>query len=266
MNSFSVVVPVFNEGPALRGALDRLDTYLTGLKSRYRSELIIVDDGSTDQTANLVETFSREHPGALHLVRHAKNQGMVAAIRTGAQAAQLPNVVVLDADLSYEPATIEPMVEHLYRTGAACIMASPYMPGGRVSNVPFVRLVASWTANWWLSLCLHGRLATFTGVVRAYDARVLRQLFEAEPDGEFNSWAVAEMLREGHGVREIPAHLAWPKHRRKAAGRISYRKLWARTLEVLRTSGQLWRIPSPAPPATVMATGVTASVGTYGPQ
>jgi len=263
MNAFSVVVPAFNEGPALRGALDRLHSYLTGLKGRYRCELILVDDGSTDQTANLIETFRRERPGSLRFLRHARNQGMVAAIRTGAQAARLPNIVVMDADLSYAPSTIEPLVEQLYRTGAACIMASPYMPGGRVSNVPFVRLVASRLGNWLLSRCLHGRLATFTGMVRGYDARVLRELLEADPDGEFNSWAVAEMLRQGHGVREIPAHLAWPKHRRKAAARISYPKLWARTLEVLRTARQLSRIPPPL--AGLASTGSSASVGTYGP-
>jgi glycosyltransferase involved in cell wall biosynthesis len=264
MNAFSVVVPVFNEGPALRGALDRLHSYLNGLKGRYRCELIVVDDGSTDQTANLVETFRRERPGSLRFLRHPKNQGTVAAIRTGAQAARLPNVVVMDADLSYAPSTIEPMVEQLYRTGAACIMASPYMPGGRVSNVPFVRLVASRLGNWLLSRCLRGRLATFTGMVRAYDARVLRELLDADADGEFNSWAVAEMLRQGHGVREIPAHLAWPKHRRTAAARISYPKLWARTLEVLRTARQLSRVPPPSR-GGASPTGSTASIGTYGP-
>jgi glycosyltransferase involved in cell wall biosynthesis len=265
MNAFSVVVPVFNEGPALRGALERLHSYLSGLKGRYRCELIVVDDGSTDLTANLVETFRREHPGALRFLRQPRNQGMVAAIRIGAQAARLPNIVVMDADLSYAPETIEPLVEQLYRTGTACIMASPYMAGGRVSNVPFVRLLVSWAANWWLSRCLHGKLATFTGMVRAYDARVLRELLEAEPDGEFNSWAVAEMLRQGHGVREIPAHLAWPKHRRKSAARVSYPKLWARTLEVARTARQLSRI-TPPPIGGAARAGATAPLGTFGPQ
>jgi glycosyltransferase involved in cell wall biosynthesis len=264
MNAFSVVVPVYNEGPALRAALDRLHGYLTALRGRYRCELIVVDDGSSDQTANLVEMFRRERPGSLRFLRHARNQGMVAALRTGALAARLPNVVVLDADLSYAPETIEPMVEQLYRTGAACIMASPYMPGGRVSNVPFVRLVASRLGNWLLARCYRGHLSTFTGMVRAYDARVFRELLEADPDGEFNSWAVAEMLRQGHGVREIPAYLAWPKHRRQSAARISYRKLWARTVEVLRTARQFSRITPPASGGAAPG-GSTAPIGTYGP-
>jgi dolichol-phosphate mannosyltransferase len=263
MNAFSVVLPVYNEGSSLRGSLERLHAYLVRLRGAYRSELIVVDDGSQDVTAAVVETFRREHPGALRFLRHGRNRGIGAAIRTGAQAARMPNVVVMDADLSYAPETIESLVAELYRSGAVCVMASPYMRGGRVSRVPLLRLAASVLANRLLSSCVGGRVATLTGMVRAYETKVLRELLERDPEGEFNSWIAAELLASGRRLREVPAHLCWPEHRRKAAGRISYGKLWQRTLAVFVTVRRLRAIPDASSRAALSPSG--ASIGTYGP-
>jgi glycosyltransferase involved in cell wall biosynthesis len=234
--AFSVVVPTFNEESSIRATLHDLSTCINELRDRFDVELLIVDDGSHDDTVALVRRFSQERPNELTLVVHEHNAGLVAAMRTGAERARYGTVVFLDADLSYRPTIVEPLVRAKLDSGASVALASPYMKGGRVANVPLSRLVASRGANWLLARCVSGRLHTFTGMVRAYDRERFLDLFATEPTGEFNAWAVAMFLAEGRTVVEIPADLVWPTSRTAAPGRISTGKLWERVWLVITTA------------------------------
>lgn len=217
----SVVVPAFNESALIAEGLDRLDAYLSSIRPKYDCELIVVDDGSTDGTPAILEAWASAHPGRLTVVAHARNAGLVAAIRTGCAAATQPTIVIMDADLSYGPQTIGALLEARAAVGAAAAVASPYMPGGRTANVPFMRLAASRVANLLLSACTFGRVKTFTGMVRAYDAATLHPIL-AEPErGEFNAWIIAQLLNRGERIVEIPAALIWPKTRSEAPSRLS---------------------------------------------
>ena len=233
--SVSVVVPAYNEGPALAGVLDELRIALASLAPRYDAELIIVDDGSVDETPQIIAAFAAAHAGRAKVHTHPNNLGLTAALKTGTRAANGDITVMLDADLSYAPAIVEPLVRTLVERQAAAVLASPYMHGGRVANVPLDRLIASRGANLLLAACVGFRLHTLTGMVRAYETATLVRLLERPVRGEFNAWIVAELLQAGHRVVEIPAALVWPRARTEAAPRLTRAKLWARTKLVIAT-------------------------------
>jgi glycosyltransferase involved in cell wall biosynthesis len=264
MNAFSVVLPVYNEGSALRPSLERLHAHLTGLRGSYRYELIVVDDGSQDMTAAVVETFRRERPGSLRFLRHGRRLGFVSALRTGLDAARMLNVIVADVEIGNAPEAIDALAAELFKTSAACVLASPYARGGRISRIPIGRRIADAAKNRLLSACLRGRLSTLTFALRAYDGKVLAALLERFRDGEFNSWAVAELLRERLTVREVPVRLAGPRTGRKTPGRLSYLELWRGAKGLWRSASLLRRVDPPAL-AGAAATTTTASAGTYGP-
>jgi glycosyltransferase involved in cell wall biosynthesis len=98
----TVVLPAYNEGAALPHVLDELGEYLD---SSY--EVLVVDDGSTDNTADVAERYP------VRLVQHASNRGKGVAIRTGITQAQGENVVIMDADATYPVPAIKEMVELL---------------------------------------------------------------------------------------------------------------------------------------------------------
>jgi len=98
----SVVLPAYNEGAALPHVLDELGEYLD---SSY--EVLVVDDGSTDDTAEVAERYP------VRLIQHATNRGKGVAIRTGIGEARGENVVIMDADASYPVPAIKELVELL---------------------------------------------------------------------------------------------------------------------------------------------------------
>jgi glycosyltransferase involved in cell wall biosynthesis len=263
MNAITVVLPVYNEGPWLRSSLERLHAHLRELRGAYRTELIVVDDASQDSSTAVIETFRRQHPGALRFLRLGRRQGMVGALRAATEAARSSTIVVMDGKLSYPPETIEQMAGEAFRTGAACVIASAYLRGGRVSRIPLLRRLGDALANRLLSHCVRGRVATLTGLVRTYDAKVLRELLTREPEGDFNAWAIGELLGAGRILREVPAHMSWPSGRNGVPGQTSLREIWQDGLAVLRAAGRLRRLPS----STLVSAGSTSSapVGTYGP-
>ena len=243
----SVLVPVFNEAALLEDTLLRVHRHLETLRAcGTHVELIAVDDGSIDATPAILAAFAGRHPGCLTIRTHARNQGLKAALRTGCLAVQTPYTIVLDSDLSYAPETIAALMRALEASGASLVLASPYAAGGRVSEVPPLRRAASWGANWLLSMCVGGRIKTFTAMVRAYETVLLQRAVTAESRGEFNAWVVAEALREGASVVEVPAHLSWPSSRRLEVSRFSATKLLSRAAGVMVVAYQLLLRSRPA--------------------
>ena len=103
----SVVIAVFNEAENVTAVLDELTAALAGLQP---FEIVFVDDGSTDATAQRIKALSGNHP-ALRLLRHDRRCGKTAALRTGAAAARAEWVATMDGDGQNDPADIPGMLQ-----------------------------------------------------------------------------------------------------------------------------------------------------------
>jgi glycosyltransferase involved in cell wall biosynthesis len=114
----SVVVPCYNEAPTIRELLARV------LESPYVAEVILVDDGSTDDTVALAGTVADPR---LRLVRQPENRGKGAALRRGFEEASADFVIVQDADLEYDPADYGDLLEPLVSKKADVVFGSRFV-------------------------------------------------------------------------------------------------------------------------------------------
>ena len=106
MAKLSIIVPVYNEHATVANLLERV------LSLDIDKEIVVVDDGSTDGTREVLTEFERESITVLH---HPENRGKGAAVRSGLERATGEYVIIQDADLEYDPAEIGELMAPLER-------------------------------------------------------------------------------------------------------------------------------------------------------
>ena len=204
----SVVVPAFNEAPILREHMAVLSEYLDKRLSQYDWEVVIVNDGSTDATGDIADDIARSST-RIRAVHHKRNYGLGQALRFGMSQTKGDYIVTLDIDLSYSPDHIERLLARLQETNAKLVLASPYMKGGTMSNVPWLRKILSIGANRFLSLVAHGGLSTLTCMVRGYDGEFGRSLILRSTGMDIMPETIYKSMIMRAGIDQIPAHLDW---------------------------------------------------------
>src|SRR5580704_1515769 len=100
-NLLSVLMPLFNEEEFVAASIQRV--LAAPLPPGLDLELVVVDDGSTDTSAEIVQDFVEQHGGRIRLSRHPVNRGKGAAIRTAIELARGDFAIIHDADLEYDP-------------------------------------------------------------------------------------------------------------------------------------------------------------------
>jgi glycosyltransferase involved in cell wall biosynthesis len=131
----SIVIPVYNEGRTVREILDLVrEVSLTG---GIAKEVIIVDDGSKDNTVEILKEYIAEYPQAgFQLHEHGVNQGKGAALHTGISKATGEYVIIQDADLEYDPAEYNKLLVPVLRGMADVVYGSRFM-GGQPHRILF---------------------------------------------------------------------------------------------------------------------------------
>jgi dolichol-phosphate mannosyltransferase len=171
-----IVLPAYNEADNLPRLLRALQETMEDNHIDY--EVIVVDDGSSDHTAAVVETWTATLP--LLLVRHAVNQGLGATLRDGLhtaleRAGERDVVITMDADDTHMPGLIVRMVR-MIGEGYDVVIASRYRAESRVYGVPPLRRVMSRAASLLMRVVFPIRgVRDFTCGYRAYRADVLRR-------------------------------------------------------------------------------------------
>jgi 4-amino-4-deoxy-L-arabinose transferase-like glycosyltransferase len=215
----SLVIPAYNEEAGIRFAIEEADRALAELADDY--EILVVDDGSGDRTAEVVDGLARALP-RVRLVRHARNRGYGAALRTGFQAAGFDRIAFTDADCQF------------YLTDLADLVSlteeAPIAVGYRVGRQdPWPRRFFSWGYNLLVRTLLGTRVRDCDCALKVFRREALLELLP-QTDGFFvNTEMLARARQLGYQVAEAPV-----RHRPRLAGE-SKVSLWdiPRTLRTL---------------------------------
>jgi glycosyltransferase involved in cell wall biosynthesis len=237
--SVSVVVPAFNEATIIGESLEQLCRYLTGIEDRYRWEIVVVNDGSSDDTGVIAEEIAARW-SRVRVLHHRTNFNLGQALRYAFSTCESDYVVTMDSDLSYAPPHIGLLLDTIRETRAKVVLASPYAEGGRTTGIPFTRRFLSRSANRFLSLTTHRELATLTSMARAYDRPFLQSLDLRSTDVAINTEIIykAQLLKAR--ICEVPAHLDWTAQLQTGEERTSSLRV-TRSVLAYVSSGFLFR-------------------------
>lgn len=136
----SIVVPTYNERETIISFLEKVTNQIT--KNNFDAGIIVVDDGSPDGTAELINDFSKTHPNVTLLNRREK-RGLASACVYGFNHTNSPILGVMDADLSHAPSALPYLLNPLLHNMCDITVGSRYVPGGRILNWPFSRYMQS---------------------------------------------------------------------------------------------------------------------------
>ncbi len=202
MTTLSIVIPAYNEETGIAEIMNRVLSVREALKSAGVEgfELLVVNDGSRDQTRKVAEEIAQQSPD-VRVINHPVNRGYGAALKTGFAQARGDLIGFLDADGTYPP-------EHFPQLCQAAMAGADLVIGSRMagaeSKMPAVRRIGNWLFATLLSILGWQRVTDSASGMRVFKRSSLEKLYPL-PDGlNLTPVMSTRAIHEGLKVVEVP--------------------------------------------------------------
>lgn len=210
----SIIIPVYNERNTLEELIKRVRSVdLTVDKNgvnqvlngpiTFEREIIIVDDGSTDGTREILDRWRADDAPDMRIIYHAQNGGKGAALRTGFQHASGDVLIIQDADLEYDPRDYTKLLEPLLEGRSPVIYGSRFMGGPR-SAMSLSHTLGNKVLTIFTNLLFGTSLSDMETCYKCFRRDVIIEMplrsrrFEIEPE------LTAKILKRGYMIYEVP--------------------------------------------------------------
>ncbi len=194
--TLSVVMPVYNERATIEAILNRVEA------SGLAEEIILVDDGSSDGTRELLAGLARKHR-RLRVILHDRNQGKGAAVVTGIAAATQDLVLIQDADLEYDPRDYPALLEPLLDGRADVVYGSRFLGGPRRTTM-FWHMIANKLLTLMTNLLYNSILSDMETGYKVFPRALIQSIPLRAKRFDFEPEITAKLLKRKRRVFEVP--------------------------------------------------------------
>jgi dolichol-phosphate mannosyltransferase len=212
----TIIIPIFNEEDHVLELLNKIVTLK--LKEGVRREIIVVDDGSHDTTTQLVENFIAEYKYEdCHFIRHKRNYGKGAAVRTGLKAAKGDLMIIQDADLEYDPKDIQEVIrpvlcgDTMICYGSRILMEKALgrsgifgLCRGKHPDSYFLAYLGGVSITKWINLLTGSNLTDEPTCYKCFHRNALIGINIEHDDFAWEPEVTMKLLNLGYRIREIP--------------------------------------------------------------
>jgi glycosyltransferase involved in cell wall biosynthesis len=197
----SILVPVYNEEDLIAASLARV--LAAPLPPGMTSEIIVVNDGSTDATAAVLAEFAASHQG-IRVITHAVNSGKGSAIRTGLQAATGEFGIIQDADLEYDPAEFPKLLGPLVRNLADVVYGSRFLVSGERRVLYFWHALANWLLTTFCNMAADLNLTDMETCYKAFRVSLAQSIPIRSNRFGFEPEITIKFAKRGVAIYEVP--------------------------------------------------------------
>ncbi len=191
----SIIIPVFNEKNTIQEILNRVQ------KMNVADEIIIVDDGSSDGTRDILESYRHQQP--FRVIFHEKNQGKGSAIRTGLKAVQGDVIIIQDADLEYDPREYPNLLKPIQEGVADVVYGSRFLGAPR-RPILFWNMVANKILTLVTNILYNNILTDMETGYKVFRREVIEGIPLHAKRFEFEPEFTAKILKRKVRIFEVP--------------------------------------------------------------
>ncbi len=191
----SVIIPVYNEINTIAEILKRVES------TQIPSEIVIVDDGSTDGTREMLTQYQNKN--SYHIVIHDRNRGKGAAVNTGIQAATGDVLIIQDADLEYDPREYPNLLKPIQEGIAEVVYGSRFLGGGR-RPILFWNMVANKILTLVTNILYNNILTDMETGYKVFRREVVQSITIHARRFDFEPEFTAKILKRKVRIYEVP--------------------------------------------------------------
>ena len=191
----SVIVPVYNEAHTIKEILRRVEA------EEVASEILIIDDGSSDGTREILRTLGDEEH--IRVFLHDKNRGKGAAVRTGIQNANGEVILIQDADLEYDPRDYPALLQPIEEGIADVVYGSRFLGGPRRTAM-FWHMVANKLLTFMTNLLYNTILSDMETGYKVFKREIVEGMNIRANKFDFEPEFTAKVLKRKARLYEVP--------------------------------------------------------------
>ena len=190
----SILIPVYNEERYIEPVLRKVVAHAKDM------EIVVVDDGSQDQTPIILQRLAHELP--VRVITHAENRGKGAAIHTGLAEVRGTVVLIQDADLEYDPEDYPTILKPLLQERVMVVYGSRFLGPHQASY--FWHRLGNWVITNVVNLLFNASLTDVETGYKAFRKDVLQGMVLRAKSFDFEVEFTCKLLRGGRGIFEVP--------------------------------------------------------------
>jgi len=191
----SVIIPVYNEKDTINKIIEKVR------KVPIEKEIIIVDDGSTDGTQNILKNFNNKD---IKVILKEKNEGKGMSIREGLKYVSGDIVVIQDADLEYEPMDFLKMIEVIEKNNASVVYGSRILGKGKKSS--FFFYLGGRFLSCIVNILYNAKITDEPTCYKMFRTDVIKKINLKCTGFEFCPEVTAKVRKMGYKIFEVPIH------------------------------------------------------------